>query len=81
VPPVKDSIQGALGYHQAWLLDTPGDVALLRDTFALACAARDWAVAENCLGRLVDLQSQGPLRSDLTEILQAAKAQAGVPSR
>lgn len=52
VPPVTDSVVGALGYHEEWLAADPENQFILRDTFALACAAEEFAKADEFLSRL-----------------------------
>jgi hypothetical protein len=62
-----------------WLKEHPDDVGLLRDTFALACVARDWRVAGDCLQRLE--QAEVSALDGFAEILATARAQAGAPPR
>lgn len=53
VPPVTDSVVGAKRFHETWLGDNKDDAAILRDTFALACEAKDWSLAKSCVARIV----------------------------
>lgn len=54
VPPVTDSVVGALHYHEEWLVADPENLFILRDTFALACAAEEVAKANELLSRLAE---------------------------
>lgn len=54
VPLVTDSVAGALRYHEEWLAADPENLFILRDTFALACAAAEVAKANELLSRLAE---------------------------
>jgi hypothetical protein len=51
VPAPAESVPGALAFHEQLLAQHPNDADLLLDTFALSCAARDRAKAEQLLSR------------------------------
>jgi hypothetical protein len=49
VPKVTDSLAGALSFHETWLSARATDPGLLRDTFGLACTAKNWELAQTCV--------------------------------
>jgi hypothetical protein len=71
VPAVRDSIQGSLDFHRELIEQFPRDIGFLRDTFALACAARDWTVAESCAAKMAALRP--PLGERLARMLTASR--------
>ena len=57
VPEPLTDLRGSLAAHLDVVAKTPGDVDLLRETFALAIAAEDWGVAADALQ---EIESVGP---------------------
>lgn len=75
VPPIEDSIPGALAFHKKWLSDEPKNTVVLRDTFSLACSAEEWDLAEECITRL---SASRPADVEwLRQILRGARGSAG----
>jgi hypothetical protein len=74
VPVVTDSVAGALKFHEGWLSEHATNSALLLDTFSLACAAKNWPLAENCVTVLAT--SRPADVAALREILADCKAAA-----
>jgi hypothetical protein len=60
IPPVADSLAGSLSFHRHQLMRAhPRDAALVKDTFALACAQGDFSIAEECIQKLRGILEAG----------------------
>ena len=75
VPDIGDSVEGALDYHRRWLADNPASAEILSDTFALACVAREWDVADACLAELVKVRPEDG--EALRQVLRDARGSPG----
>jgi len=71
VPPLLDSPVAALAYHQERLQGGFAENSWRRDTFALACAAGDWVLAQKTLSAMSKLTE--PDRLAYQKILAGAK--------
>ena len=78
VPDIGDSVEGALDYHRRWLAESPADVEILGDTFALACVAQDWEFANACLEELVEKRPEDG--EALRQVLRDARGDEGAGS-
>jgi hypothetical protein len=59
VPQPRRDLEGSLQFHLGLVTRYPADVDLVRDTFAVACKARDRAAAEAMLARYRRLKAAG----------------------
>ncbi len=57
VPLLQDSVTDALSYHLQHLSEGSADSQWQRDSFALACAARNWVVATETLANMSQLDA------------------------
>ena len=71
VPPLVESVPEALAYHRQRLEHGPVEPSWRRETFALACAARDWSLAQETLAGMSKLTDAD--RAQYQEILVAVR--------